>query len=231
VRPFVLFGPDHLAALALTVLFAVGLVLLVRRAPGGAAAAVRYGLAGALLAATAATLADWARQGRLQPLDLLPLHLCDLLIFVAVFALLTRRPLACELLYFWAGAGTALAMLAPDVEVGFPARAFLSFFALHGLVVAAAAVAVFGFGCRPRPGAPWRVFLVTNAYAAVVGLVDLALDANYLFLCQKPGAETLLDLFGPWPVYIAVADLLGLALFLILDLPFRRRLAPSPRAG
>ena len=70
--------------------------------------------------------------------------------------------------YFWAGGGTALAMLAPDVEVGFPDPAFLSFFALHGLVVASAAVLVFGFGCRPRPGAPRRAFLLTNAYAAVV---------------------------------------------------------------
>ena len=124
-------------------------------------------------------------------------------------------------------------MLAPDVEVGFPDPAFLSFFALHGLVVASAAVLVFGFGCRPRPGAPRRVFLLTNAYAAVVGLVDLALGANFLFLCRKPAAPTLLDWFGPWPAYLLVADALAGILFLALDLPFRagRRLAPPACAG
>jgi hypothetical integral membrane protein (TIGR02206 family) len=194
---------------------------------------VRFGLATLLLGATATTLLGWARQGRLQWLDLLPLHLCDLLIFVAVYALVTRSALACELLYFWTGAGTALAMLAPDVEVGFPDPAFLSFFALHGLVVASAAVLVFGFGRHPRPGAPRRVFLLTNAYAAVVGLVDLALGANFLFLCAKPAAPTLLDWFGPWPAYLVVADALGAMLFLALALPFRagRRLAPPARAG
>ena len=110
---------------------------------------------------------------------------------------------------------------------------FRSFFALHGLVVASAAVLVFGLGCRPRPGAAWRVFLVTNAYAAVVGLVDLALDANYLFLCHKPAGATLLDWLGPWPVYLLAADALALVLFLALDVPFRagRRLAPSARGG
>jgi hypothetical integral membrane protein (TIGR02206 family) len=229
----VLFGPDHAGALVLTTLVAAGLVLLVRRNPEGPAATpVRIGLATLLLAATAATLLGWARQGRLQWMDLLPLHLCDLLIFVAVYALLTRQPLAAELLYFWAGAGTALAMLGPDVQSGFPDPAFLSFFALHGLVVAAAAVLVFGFGLRPRAGAPWRVLLLTNAYAVVVGLVDLALDANYLFLCEKPAAATLLDWLGPWPVYLAAADGLAALLFLALDLPFRgHRLAPSVRGG
>jgi hypothetical integral membrane protein (TIGR02206 family) len=231
---FVLFGPDHLGALVLTVLATIGLIRLVRSGPETrVSTAVRFGLATLLLGATATTLLGWARQGRLQWLDLLPLHLCDLLIFVAVYALVTRSALACELLYFWTGAGTALAMLAPDVEVGFPDPAFLSFFALHGLVVASAAVLVFGFGRHPRPGAPRRVFLLTNAYAAVVGLVDLALGANFLFLCGKPAAPTLLDWFGPWPTYLVVADALGAMLFLALALPFRagKRLAPPARAG
>jgi hypothetical integral membrane protein (TIGR02206 family) len=231
---FVLFGPDHLGALALTVLVAIGLVRLVRSDPETRVSmAVRFGLAALLLGATATTLIGWARQGRLQWLDLLPLHLCDLLIFVAVYALVTRNALASELLYFWTGAGTALAMLAPDVEVGFPDPAFLSFFVLHGLVVASAAVLAFGFGGCPRPGAARRVFILTNAYAAVVGLVDVALDANFLFLCRKPAARTLLDWFGPWPAYLVVADALAGILFLALDLPFRagRRLAPPARAG
>jgi hypothetical integral membrane protein (TIGR02206 family) len=233
-RPFVLFGPDHLAALAVTALVAVGLVRLVRRAPAArAATAVRLGLAALLLGGTAATLGGWAGQGTLEWLDLLPLHLCDMLIFVAVYALVTRHALACELLYFWAGAGAVLAMVGPDVANRFPDPGFLSFFALHGLVVASAAVLVFGLGCRPRPGAPRRVFLLTNAYAAAVGLVDVALDANFLFLRGKPAAATLLDWLGPWPVYLVVAEALAAVLFMALDLPFRagRRLARPARAG
>lgn len=232
-RRFVLFGPDHLGALAVTAVVVIGLVRLVRRNPEGrAAAAIRFGLAALLLAATALTMLAWARHGRLRWLDFLPLHLCDLLIFVAVYALATRQALASELLYFWAGAGTVLAMLGPDVGTGFPDPGFLSFFALHGLVIASAAVLVFGLRRPPRPDAVRRVFLLTNAYAAVVGLVDLALDANYLFLCEKPAAATLLDWLGPWPVYLAAADALALVLFLALDLPFRgHRLAPSARGG
>src|SRR5688500_8756324 len=60
---FVLFGRDHLAALVLTALCAVGLSLLARRhARGRAGAALRAALAIALIAATAATLWAWSRE-------------------------------------------------------------------------------------------------------------------------------------------------------------------------
>lgn len=234
-----LFGTDHLAALAVTALAAAGLSLLVRRRTGAAVSwGVRAALAASLLAATAATLAAWSRDFPLTVWDVLPLHLCDFLILVATFALLTRAQPAYELLYFWGCAGTLLALVSPDVRTGFPDWRFLSFFVLHGLVVVAAVVLTVGFGMRPRPGAPWRALLVTNAYAAAVGVVNWAFGTNFLYLCHKPGARTLLDWMGPWPLYILVADLLAAALFWLLYWPFRPaqvpagpRLARSGRGG
>lgn len=220
--PFVLYGADHLLALAATAALAVGLSRLARRRPG-TAGVVRYGLAVVLLAGVAAfLLAEWLR-GTLTLWDLLPFHLCDFLIFVAAFALATRRQLAYELLYFWACAGALLAMLTPDVAHGFPDRGFLIFFGFHGAVVAAAVLLTFGFGMRPAPRAPWRAFLLTNAYAAAAGLVNLALGTNFLYLRHKPAARTLLDYLGPWPFYIIGGDALALGLFLLLGLPFRER--------
>ena len=227
---FVLFGADHLAALGLTAIVAVVLVALARRASRGGALAIRYGLAAALLATAAATLLHWWRRGLLTPWDVLPLHLCDFLILLAAFTLVTLGPTAAELLFFWAGAGTLLALLGPDLQAGFPSWAFVSFFLLHGLVVVAAAVVTFGFHRVPRDGAPWRVFALTNAYALVVGLVNAAFDRNYLFLRAKPQAPTLLDWFGPWPVYLLVAEAAALGLFLLLDLPFRAARRASARS-
>ena len=57
--------------------------------------------------------------------------------------------------------------------------------------------------------------------AIVVGLVNVAWGTNYLYLCSKPVNPTLLDRFGPWPLYIVVVDALALGVFWLLELPFR----------
>jgi hypothetical integral membrane protein (TIGR02206 family) len=224
---FVLFGPAHVVTLAAAGAAAWGLARLARRGEG-ASRIVRTALSCLLLGATAAYLFAVARTGRLTVWDLVPLHLCDFLIFVAVGALLTRRLAATELLYFWACTGTLLAMVTPDLSWGFPDWRYVTYFVLHGAVVAAAVVLVFGEGLRPRPGAAWRAFLLTNAYAAMVYVVNVAFDKNFLYLRRKPYAPTLLDWMGPWPVYILVVEAVALALFAALELPFRvRRLRPA----
>lgn len=213
----------HAAAIAATALTAVLLPVLVRhQRTASFGRAVRWCLALLLLASVTTYLALAASSGEIGPLDFLPLHLCDLAIFVAVFALLTQSRLACELLYYWALAGTTLAILTPDVSGSFPDWRWVAYFTTHGLVVVSATTLVFGLERSPRPGSAWRVFLITLGYAAVVGLVDLATGANFLYLARKPAGPTLLDWFGPWPVYIGVAAGVAWTLFMLLELPFRR---------
>lgn len=221
-RRFELFGADHLVVLGLTLAVGFALVALARRyGEGRVGLALRAGVALALLAGVAFYVVAELRQGEVHLLALLPLHLCDAAIFVAVFALVTRRPLACELVYFWAFSGSTLAMLTPEVWYAFPDWRFVVFFSMHALTVVAAAVLVFGLGCRPRPGAAWRAFGLTALYAGFVAAVDVAFDANFLYLRAKPATPTLLDHFGPWPWYLVVAGIVGLALFHLLALPFR----------
>jgi hypothetical integral membrane protein (TIGR02206 family) len=220
---FVPFGIDHVAAVVLPV--AAGIVLarqLRARPEGRAALLVRIALAGSIVLLGGFVLAEAARGAGLSLELVLPLHLCDLALLLAVYALVVRSQPVAEVLWFWAGAGTILAMLTPDVARGFPDPQFLVFFGLHGLVVIATIVLVFGLGLRPRDGAARRVFLITAAYAAVVGAVNAVLGTNFLFLCRKPANPTLLDAFGPWPVYIVVAAGLAFVLFHLLALPFRR---------
>ncbi len=221
-QPFVLFGPDHLGALLATGLIAVALSLAVRGRPGGPLArGVCFAFAGILAAAIVVGLVRDALRGRLTVWDWVPLHLCDFGILLAVYALVTRRQAIYEIFYFWALAGTLFAMITPDLARGFPSRQFLSFFAFHGSVVIAALFMTMGLGMRPRPGAPWWVFLWTNVYVAIAAVVDWIFGKNYLYLREKPDGWSVLDWFGPWPVYLLVTELLALVLFLLLDLPFR----------
>ena len=217
---FVLFGADHLVALGVIAAATIAAIALVRRRPG-AAALVRRLLATALLMLMTVALILSREQGESWA-TLAPLQLCDAAIFIAAWALLTLNPLAAEVAYFWGGAGTLLAVITPDLSVGFPAPEFFSYFALHGAVIVAAYLLPFGLGRTPRPGAVWRVLLVTNLYAALVGAIDFACRTNFLYLRAKPAGPTPLDWFGPWPVYLLVAELVAWLLFTALALPFRR---------
>jgi hypothetical integral membrane protein (TIGR02206 family) len=127
-----------------------------------------------------------------------------------------------EILYFWAASGSTLAMLTPELPWGFPRWEFFVFFGLHGLVLVAALVLVYGVGLHPRPGAPRRAFLATVALALAAGTANWLLGMNFMFLRWKPHAATPLDWMGPWPIYIGTGAALAFGLFHLLALPFRR---------
>lgn len=228
------FGPEHLATLAILAALALTLSTLVRRSARGrgrVALAVRLGLAGFLSAGVVVALLDALPIRRFDWIEALPLHLCDLAVVIAILALLTRHPLAYEMLYFWGLTGTLIAAITPDVDAGFPDFRCLSFFGLHGGVAISALVLTLGFGMRPRPRANVRAFLLTNAYAGIAALVNAAWDRNYLYLCAKPSQPSILDWMGPWPWYILAADVLAFVLFTLLMLPYRPSAAAPPAIG
>ena len=157
----------------------------------------------------------------------LPLTLCDAALFVAAVACWWPQwLLAVELTYFWGLAGTLQAVATPDLTAGFPRLEFFEFVVGHLGVVIAALYLVFGLRMRPRRGAVPRVFAITAAYTAFVGLFDWLTGANYMFLAAVPRTASLLSLLGPWPWYIVSATGVAIVLFLVLDAPFhfhRRR--------
>jgi len=163
--------------------------------------------------------------------ELLPLHLCDWATFTGVVALVTRRPLAFELTWFWAMAGTTQALLTPDLAVRPPEISWYTFYLSHGGVVAAALLLTWGAGMRTRPWAAFRIFAWSQLYLATVLGLNGLLGTNYGYLCAKPENPSLLDHLGPWPWYLLSLEGLALALFWLLDLPFRlteRRPSPFP---
>jgi len=216
-----ILSPEHLIPLALLAVAAATLCTAARRAPG------RWtGVAAALIAvAIVITELSW------QPYVLgnhswsaafsLPVQLCDVGGFVAAAALVWRQAVLVEVAYFWGLGGTVQALLTPDLRDHFPAFPYLQFYATHDLVVLAALFLVIGLRLQPRAGAVRRVFLITLAFAAVIGLIDLITGGNYLYLRQVPAQGSLLSVMGPWPWYIAVGALLTLIVLTVLDAPFR----------
>ncbi|HEV2014357.1 MAG TPA: TIGR02206 family membrane protein [Candidatus Dormibacteraeota bacterium] len=218
-----LLSTEHLLAVTVIVVSTAALVAAVRLRPGPwtriACIALAVILVGAevgwwaYLATTDATGTDLA--------SALPLQLCDAAIFIAAAALILRKQLLVEMTYFWGLAGTIQAVITPDLSQHFPSFPFFQYYVAHGGIVAAALFLVVGLGQWPRRDAVLRVAAITVIYALLVGAIDAATGANYMYLRSKPPSASLLDLLGPWPFYIAWASLVGAALLLILDAPFR----------
>lgn len=202
------------------------LCLTARRAtagrPGGWPVAAARALAVVLLADAASYTAS-SLAGHRFSVSLLPLQLCDVAIVIAAAACWWRVPLLVELTYFWGLAGTLQAVLTPDLGAPFPELAFFQFVVGHLVIVLAAAYLVAGLRLPPRPGAARRVFVLTAGYTAAVGVVDAVSGADFMFLRSPPAHWSLLSVLGPWPWYLLSAAALAWVLFLLLELPFRRR--------
>lgn len=215
-----LFGPAHLAILAAVPTTSAVLTALARR-DRDRARRIAVSLGG-LLAGNELIWYGYRLQheGILFP-EGLPLELCDLTLWLTVVSLFTLQPRIFEFAYLAGMAGSAMALITPDLWAPLLSYPSTYFFLEHGGVVASLLFLIRARLARPRPGCVWRVLGLLNAYAAAIGIFNAAFHTNYMYLCRKPQSASLLDVFGPWPAYLLGADAAGLALFWLLWLPFR----------
>jgi hypothetical integral membrane protein (TIGR02206 family) len=218
----------HLGALAFTAVAIWAAVVAGRRWPSRRSTWAARGLAGALVVNQTAYCLSGVWNGNWSIRYGLPLNLCDLAAFVAGGALLWRRRRLVEMTYFWGMAATTMGLLWPDRSLSLGSYWYFEYYIDHCGVIIAALFLVCGLGYVPGKGAVTRAFQATLAYAAAVGVFDLATRANYFNLAGKPPRGTTpLDLFAPWPWYIIEAAVFALLAFGLLALPFDR----EERAG
>jgi hypothetical integral membrane protein (TIGR02206 family) len=211
------WSQEHLAALVAAAVTAGLLVVGARRLGAGWSLPAGRALAIAMLIAYLAEHLTYVLRGEWSVRVNLPLQLTDAVTIAAIAALWRRGPpQVVELVYFWALSASLQAVLTPDLGHGFPDPLFLTYFATHGGAVAAACLLVFGERRAPRPGAVRRAYAITLAFTGLAAAGTLLTGGNYMYLRRKPAHGSLLDVMGPWPVYIVAAAALGLLLFAAL---------------
>lgn len=213
-----LFGPLHLSLLAAIAAIAIVLCRFVRSGRISPRA-IRLTLAWSLaLNELVWWIFRYSHEG-LRPAINLPLQLCDATVWSTVIACFTLIPAMVEFTYFAGLAGAGMALATPDLWQPWPSYPAVYFFIAHGGIVIGAAVLVYGRIALLRRGAVWRAFAMLLTYAAVIGTIDKLLDANYMFLRAKPPAASLLNVLGPWPIYLVATAAVALILFWLLSLP------------
>lgn len=228
-RAFVPFGLSH--AVVVVVLAAVAAVLIVLgRRHRGTAAQLRTSRVFAVIFALFLGPLEfyYLSPGQWGIGHSLPLQLCDLVAFTAIWALWSHSATAFALTYFWGLTLTVQGLVTPQLNgPDFPALEFIMFFGLHCLVVWAASYLTWGVGLRPD----WRSYrvavLATIAWGVVMFAFNSAAGTNYGFLNAKPPAASLLDVLGPWPYYLLSELLLGAIVWALITLPWLRRPTPA----
>jgi hypothetical integral membrane protein (TIGR02206 family) len=151
----------------------------------------------------------------------LPLHLCGAAIILSAILLLTRNYRIYEIVYFWALAGAVQALLQPDIiRFGFPHYRYFQFFFSHGMILTTAIYTTLSYGYRPTKTSLLRVAIYTNIYVLAIGAFNLVTGGNYLFICHKPETASIMDVLGPWPLYIIPLEIIGFLSFLFYYAPF-----------
>jgi len=152
---------------------------------------------------------------------MLPLNVCNVLIWLSGFMLIFRNYKIYEFAYFLGiGAGIQY-LLTPDLGIyGFPHFRFFQTFISHGLLITAPIYMTVVEGFRPTWKSVLRVTLWANVYMAIIFIINSSIGSNYLMLNGKPSTPSLLDILPAWPYYIIFMELIGMATFLTLYLPF-----------
>jgi hypothetical integral membrane protein (TIGR02206 family) len=218
--PFQLFGTGHLIALGIILLINLSFIY-VRQQSQVFKDRVRYAILAALVISEGSwhiwnlAIGEWTIQTHL------PFHLCAVFVWLSVIMLITKNARIYEFAYFLGIGGALQAVLTPEAGVyGLPHFRAIQTLAAHGSIVSAAVFMTVVEGYRPTWNSIKRVFIWANVYLLVITGINLLLGSNYLYSLRKPDSASLLDLFGPWPVYLLVAEVFALILCLLLYLPF-----------
>ena len=150
----------------------------------------------------------------------LPLQICDLAWIVVAWALLTLRPLPTALTYYWGLTLSVQALVQPTLTEPFPELEFFVFWGKHVLIVWGAVYLCLSLRHGPDWASYRRAVRWTFGWLVVVLCLNVVLDANYGYVNGKPSEATVLDVLGPWPVYVVAEMAIVMVGWALITLPW-----------
>lgn len=219
--PFVLFGWDHLVALGIVASLCLIIFILRDRWTDQGKTITRWALFILIYLCEGSwqlwmwMIGSWSIQG------MLPLWLCSVTSWTIPLLLIFRSRVYYEWVYFMGIIGASMALLTPDLmQYGFPHFRFIEFFVLHGAIIVAIMYMTFVERFRPTWCSLPKVILITNLFWVFCAWVNNQIGSNYLYTRGKLPTPSLLDVLGPYPVYLVWMEVIGILLCVLLYLPF-----------
>lgn len=161
----------------------------------------------------------------------LPLHVCDLLGFVAVLALVSSRRVWRTVLYFSATLLAGQAVVTPVGNQDPETIRFWLFWFLHAGIISASWYDILVRKYRPQLGDLGICYLANLVYISIVLPFNVATGFNYGYLGNAtPDGASIIDLLGQWPdrvFYLIAIAMVAQALMFIPWVVIRRLITHS----
>ena len=149
----------------------------------------------------------------------LPLHLCSFLALTVPIVSYYRRYVHYEIVFFLILTGTFQSLVTPS-SYNFLNFEFFRYWFVHAGLVIFMLYATFIYGMRPTLKSVWKSYAGFQVYMIVMFTINYFLGSNYFYTNRKPDAASMLDLFGEWPYYVLIVNLIVIPYFLLIYLPF-----------
>lgn len=152
---------------------------------------------------------------------LLPLHLCNITLIIAILTIFLKSKFLFQFLYFW-GIGALFALIFPEVYTinDFPTY---SFFITHFFIIFAFFYCIFFYNFKATKFGLFSAFLFLNLFIFCNYHINLKLATNYMYVNSLPNINVPLGILGVWPYYILSVEVLYILITSILYFLLRKK--------
>ncbi|MFB5660352.1 TIGR02206 family membrane protein [Alteribacillus sp. HJP-4] len=231
--PFEMFSPSHWVAVGIVLLISAFLIYFRRviRSNPILQKLLRRSLLFLLIATESTYHSRAILTGEWNRVDHLPLELCSLSTFMAIILLCTDNQKLFRIFYFLGLFPAVVAIATPVLFNGFPHIEYFRFFSQHLAIVCTVLFFIFVKNYRPRLRSVFFSFLCLNIISVFIILLNVRLDANYMFLNRPPAASEYYVWSTEQPYYLLNLEVVVFAVFLLSYVPFALRKRNREREG
>jgi hypothetical integral membrane protein (TIGR02206 family) len=149
----------------------------------------------------------------------LPIQLCSISTFLALFLFFKKSKTVFHLLFFIGTIPAILSMVTPDIVYQFPHYRFLKYFIHHATIPITVLYFIFLEGYRVPKKAVFTGYLTLNIMAVPVFFLNLWLDTNFFFLANPSEQKTILSFLGSGIWYYINLEIIAIFVFIVTYLP------------
>jgi len=221
------YGVEHISIIIATVVIAVALVWLGRRIRGTVYEDRFLRIGGWIMLVVTIAWTIWGMlPGHWNIDQSLPFHYSDALRIITAVALITRAGWAIVICYYWGLTLNLQSIITPDLNYfDYPVLEFAVYWFLHIVAFVVPILFVWGLGYRPT----WRgygiAYLATIIWAGIAVTANAITGANYGYLSRGPDGPSILDILGPWPIYIFWEAIIIAVVWALMTWPWETKAA------